>query len=163
NVLRSKDGTVKLTDFGISRAVGDTTVTASGVLLGTLAYIAPEVARGQSADARSDVYALGATLYAAIEGEPPSGTGDNALPRLYRIVRADLAPPGNAGPRTPVRVGMLGRDPDLRPTMEQVQRAFEEIENARSEPATARLPVGSQIEPHDEPAAAAAVPAAPAA
>ncbi|HEU5332245.1 MAG TPA: serine/threonine-protein kinase [Actinocrinis sp.] len=149
NVLRAEDGTVKLTDFGISRAVGDTTVTASGVLLGTLSYIAPEVARGQSADARSDVYALGATLYAALEGEPPSGTGDNAIAQLYRIVHEDIATPSNAGPLTPILMWMLERDPDLRPTMQQVQRALEEIENAPSEPATAQLPA----EPEDEPPA----------
>ena len=161
NVLRAKDGTVKLTDFGISRAVGDTTVTASGVLLGTLSYIAPEVARGESADARSDVYALGATLYAALEGEPPSGTGDNAIAQLYRIVHEDITPPSNAGPLTPVLMWMLERDPDQRPTMQQVQRALEQIENAQAEPVTAQLPG----EPEDEqtaPVDAAAAADAPA-
>jgi serine/threonine protein kinase len=141
NVLKGKDGTVKLTDFGISRAVGDTTVTASGVLMGTLSYIAPEVARGQSADGRSDVYALGATLYAALEGEPPSGTGDNALAQLYRIAHEDITPPRNGGPLTPVLLWMLDRDPQQRPTMQQVQRALEEIEHAQAEPATAPLAV----------------------
>ena len=149
NVLRAKDGTVKLTDFGISRAVGDTTVTASGVLLGTLSYIAPEVARGQSADARSDVYALGATLYAALEGEPPSGTGDNAIAQLYRIVHEDIAPPVNAGPLLPILMWMLEREPDLRPTMQQVQRALEEIENAPAGPATATAQLPA--EPVDDP------------
>jgi len=162
NVLIANDGTVKLTDFGISRAVGDTTVTASGVLLGTLSYIAPEVARGQSADARSDVYALGATLYAALEGEPPSGTGDSAIAQLYRIAHEDITPPVNAGPLTPVLMWMLERDPDLRPTMQQVQRALEETESAQAEPATAPLPAESEQEPTAPVAAAAAdVPAAP--
>lgn len=163
NVLIADDGTVKLTDFGISRAVGDTTVTASGVLLGTLSYIAPEVARGQSADARSDVYALGATLYAALEGEPPSGTGDSAIAQLYRIVHEDITPPSNAGPLTPVLMWMLERDPDLRPTMQQVQRALEENESAQAEPATAALPAEPEEEPTAPVAAAAAadVPAAP--
>ncbi|MBS2964616.1 protein kinase [Actinocrinis puniceicyclus] len=127
NVLLG-DGAVKLTDFGISRAVGDTTVTASGVLLGTLGYIAPEVAQGQPSDARSDVYSLGATLYAAVEGQPPFGTDDNAVALLYRIVHEEIIPARRAGPLEPVLMWMLERDPALRPTMPQVQRALEQVE-----------------------------------
>jgi len=131
NVLLAQDGTVKLTDFGISRAVGDTTVTASGILLGTLSYIAPEVGRGLPADQRSDVYSLGATLYAAVEGQPPFGTDDNAIALLYRIVHEEITPPRNAGPLAPVLLRMLERDPIARPTMTQVQRMLEAIENAQ--------------------------------
>jgi eukaryotic-like serine/threonine-protein kinase len=133
NVLLATDGAVKITDFGISRAAGDTTVTASGVMLGTISYIAPEVAKGQSADSRSDVYSLGATLYAMLEGEPPSGTMENPIAQLYRIVHEDIATPRNAGPLTPVLLWMLEREPDRRPTMSQVQRALEEIERVQEE------------------------------
>jgi eukaryotic-like serine/threonine-protein kinase len=133
NVLLAEDGTVKLTDFGISRAVGDTTVTASGILLGTLSYIAPEVGRGLTADARSDVYSLGATLYAAVEGQPPFGTDDNAIALLYRIVHEEITPPRNAGPLAPVLMWMLERDPISRPTMSQVRRALEAIEAGEAE------------------------------
>ena len=133
NVLISRDGVVKLTDFGISRADGDTTVTGSGILLGTLAYIAPEVGQGQPADARSDVYSLGATLYAAMEGAPPSGTDDNAIALLYRIVHEDIKPLRHVGPLTPILMWMLDREPDQRPTMPQVQRALEALETELSE------------------------------
>ncbi len=133
NVLISQDGVVKLTDFGISRADGDTTVTGSGVLLGTLAYIPPEVGLGQPADARSDVYSLGATLYSAMEGKPPSGTDDNAIALLYRIVHEDITPPVHDGPLAAVVLWMLAREPDQRPTMSQVQRALEELETAPGE------------------------------
>src|SRR5689334_2479022 len=68
NVLIGHDGTVKLTDFGISRAVGDGTLTEAGMISGTPAYLAPEVARGDAPDARSDVFSLGATLYAMTDG-----------------------------------------------------------------------------------------------
>jgi serine/threonine protein kinase len=147
NVLIAQgDATVKLTDFGISRAVGDTTVTASGVLLGTLSYIAPEVGQGQPADARSDVYSLGATLYAATEGKPPFGTDDNAIALLYRIVHEDIAPPRHAGPLAPILLWMLERDPALRPTMPQVQRALESIEGALDRSAADGSP-GSPPEP----------------
>jgi serine/threonine protein kinase len=66
NVLLAEDGTAKITDFGVSHAVGDVTVTATGMLAGTPAYLAPEVAQGQSASFSSDVFSLGATLYAAL-------------------------------------------------------------------------------------------------
>jgi eukaryotic-like serine/threonine-protein kinase len=134
NVLISQDGVVKLTDFGISRADGDTTVTGSGILLGTLAYIAPEVGQGQPADARSDVYSLGATLYAALEGAPPSGTDDNAIALLYRIVHEDIKPLRHVGPLAPILMWMLEREPDQRPTMPQVQRTLEALETELTEP-----------------------------
>ena len=156
NVLVAKSGAVKLTDFGISRAVGDTTVTASGVLLGTISYIAPEVAQGQSADARSDVYSLGATLYALLEGEPPSGTDNNAIAQLYRIVHGDIPAPAHAGPLAPILLWMMERDPALRPTTVQVQRALESIESAHGTATTVAIPVEETVaipEPADSPAA----------
>ena len=152
NVLLAQDGTVKLTDFGISRAIGDTTVTGSGILLGTLAYIAPEVGRGQPSDSRSDVYSLGATLYAAIEGKPPFGIDDNAIALLYRIVHEDIIPPRNAGPLEPVLLWMLERDPELRPTLPQVQRALEAIEAANDEPAAEEVEVATPATPPAPPA-----------
>jgi eukaryotic-like serine/threonine-protein kinase len=130
NVLLADDGTVKLTDFGISRAVGDKTVTAAGALVGTVAYMAPEVGLGQVADARSDVYSLGATLYTAIEGEPPSGYDDNPIALLYRIVHEDIKPPERAGELAPVLTWMLKRDPIDRLTMQQAQAALERIAEA---------------------------------
>ena len=148
NVLLAEDGEVKLTDFGISRAVGDTTVTASGVLLGTLGYIAPEVAQGQPSDSRSDVYALGATLYAAVEGQPPFGSTENAVAMLYRIVHEDLIPARHAGPLEPVLLWMLNRDPDLRPTMPQAERALRAVETGTARPPAARtLPIAAAPPP----------------
>ncbi|HLK44178.1 MAG TPA: serine/threonine-protein kinase [Thermoleophilia bacterium] len=160
NVLVAKSGEVKLTDFGISRAVGDTTVTASGVLLGTISYIAPEVAQGQPADARSDVYSLGATLYALLEGEPPSGTDENAIAQLYRIVHGDIPPPAHAGPLAPILLWMLERDPALRPTPVQVERALESIESAQGVANTTAIPVDVAAAPV-EAAEAVDSPAAP--
>lgn len=141
NVLLGDDGSVKLTDFGISRAVGDTTVTASGILLGTLGYIPPEVAQGQTADALSDVYALGATLYAAIEGHAPFGDDENAVALMYRIVHEEIIPMRHAGTLEPVLLWMLQRDPALRPTMPQAQRALDAIENASQRSAGETEPV----------------------
>ena len=80
NVLVADDGTAKVTDFGIS-AWRAATITSSGKVSGTAAYVSPEVADGGRATAASDMFSLGATLFAAVEGEPPFGTGDpDAVP-----------------------------------------------------------------------------------
>src|SRR5262249_12697536 len=73
NVLIAEDGTAKITDFGISHAFDDVSLTSTGLVMGTPAYLAPEIARGASSNFASDVYALGATLYMAVEGRPPFG------------------------------------------------------------------------------------------
>ena len=73
NVLIAADGLVKLTDFGVSRAADEVQLTRTGVIAGTPAYLAPEVAQGREPTAASDVFALGATLYAAVEGSRRSG------------------------------------------------------------------------------------------
>ncbi|HEY1574248.1 MAG TPA: serine/threonine-protein kinase [Pseudonocardiaceae bacterium] len=124
NVLLTEDGTAMLTDFGISRAVGDGTVTATGVLAGTPAYLAPEVVQGQDADFRSDVFSLGATLYAAVEGVPPFGLSDNPIALLHKIATENIAPPKQAGDLTKALTWMLKRDPAERPTMGQTVAAL---------------------------------------
>ncbi len=124
NVLLTEDGTAKLTDFGISRAAGDGTVTATGVLAGTPAYLAPEVVKGQDADSRSDVFSLGATLYAAVEGTPPFGLSENPIALLHKIATEEFTPPKQAGPLTPALNWMLSPDPADRPTMGQTQAAL---------------------------------------
>ncbi|MGH3762994.1 serine/threonine-protein kinase, partial [Actinophytocola sp.] len=75
NILVDARGTAKVTDYGIS-AHRAQTMTSSGKISGTAAYVSPEVADGGGAKAPSDVYSLGASLFAAVEGEPPSGFGD---------------------------------------------------------------------------------------
>ena len=124
NVLLATDGTAKITDFGVSRAAGLAAVTATGILAGTPAYLAPEIAGGAEADTRSDVYSLGATLYAAIEGTPPFGLEDNAIALMHKVARDPLPPPRRAGPLTDLLLWLLRRDPAERPTMRAAQEAF---------------------------------------
>jgi eukaryotic-like serine/threonine-protein kinase len=116
NVLIGHDGTVKLTDFGISRAAGDGTLTDSGMITGTPAYLAPEVARGEQPDPASDVFSLGATLYAAIEGQSPHGVSDNNFGLLYRAAAGRIEPPTRSGALTGVLTRLLAADPAERPT-----------------------------------------------
>jgi serine/threonine protein kinase len=125
NVLLGEDGTVKVTDFGISRAIGDVTLTATGEIAGTPAFLAPEVARGDEASFASDVFSLGATMYTAVEGKPPFGFGDNAIALLYRVSSGDIVPPVQAGKIEPLLLRLLAMEPTDRPTMKQ---ALEELE-----------------------------------
>jgi len=119
NVLIGDDGTARICDFGISRAFGDTTLTTTGMITGTPAYLAPEAARGEESTFASDVYSLGATLYAAVEGEPPFGTDGNAIAVLYRVSAGELRPPERAGALGPVLLAMMNISPLDRPSMAQ--------------------------------------------
>jgi serine/threonine protein kinase len=117
NILIADDGTAKITDFGVSRAVGDVTVTQTGMMAGTPAYLAPEVARGQLPTPASDVFSLGATLYAALEGHGPFGDSDNPLALLHTVANGQVMPPQYAGPLTGVLMKLLATDPAARPDM----------------------------------------------
>ncbi|QRP44850.1 serine/threonine-protein kinase [Amycolatopsis sp. FDAARGOS 1241] len=158
NVLLGEDGTVKVTDFGISRAVGDVTLTATGEISGTPAFLAPEVARGEEATFASDVFALGATLYMAVEGEPPFGTADNAIALLYRVSSGSINPPKQAGRLEPLLLKLLELKPDDRPSMAEVLTELRELDGHATPVASVPVPL---TVPAPVPAAApAAAPAA---
>ncbi|WP_278264515.1 serine/threonine-protein kinase [Nocardia sp. AG03] len=147
NLLVGDDGTVKITDFGISHATGDVTVTATGFLAGTPAYLAPEIARGDNPKAAADVFALGSTLYAAVEGAPPFGEGDNPLAVLHAVARGVVPEPKQAGPLGPVLMWLLTASAEDRPSMAQARTALEDVAAGRvpvlpGAPATKILPVG---------------------
>jgi hypothetical protein len=117
NILITEDASALISDFGISHALGDTTITATGMIHGTPAYLAPEVARGLATSFASDVFSLGATLYAMLEGAPPFGSDNNAIALLHRVARGGYPPPEHAGPLAPLLAEMLDADPKRRPTM----------------------------------------------
>ncbi len=142
NILITDDGTAKITDFGVSRAAGDVTVTQTGMMAGTPAYLAPEVARGQIPTTASDVFSLGATLYAAVEGRAPFGEGNNQLALLHAVAAGEVPPPLHAGPLFAVLMSLLANDPAARPNM---HRASLELE----------LAAASSTGPMRRPAAAA--------
>ena len=100
--------------------MGDATLTTRGMIHGTPAYLAPEVARGSEADFASDVFSLGATLYSAMEGTAPFGTDENSMALLHRVASGQFPPPQNSGAVTPVILEMLSTDPEARPSMRTV-------------------------------------------
>ncbi|WP_168698577.1 serine/threonine-protein kinase [Gordonia paraffinivorans] len=114
-------GLVKITDFGISRAKDDVSLTQTGVITGTPAYFAPEVARGAEPSEASDVYSLGATIYTMVEGQPPFGVDDNSIALLHKVARARINPMKNAGELEPVLLRLLEPSPTKRPTMAEAR------------------------------------------
>jgi eukaryotic-like serine/threonine-protein kinase len=146
NVLLGDDGSVKITDFGISRAVEDVTTTSTGIISGTPAYLSPEVAKGQRATFSSDVFSLGSTLYTAVEGTPPFGTADNSMALLYRVASEPVTPPRQAGPLTEVLSRLLRAEPEARPSMEQAGAELAEAARRAAEsgrPTTVLGPAGT--------------------
>ncbi len=93
NIMISTTNAVKVMDFGIARAIADSSsVTQTAAVIGTAQYLSPEQARGDSVDARSDVYSLGCVLYEILTGDPPF-TGDSPVSVAYQHVREDPIPP----------------------------------------------------------------------
>jgi serine/threonine protein kinase len=109
---------VVITDFGIARMEGDATLTQTGIVLGSPAYIAPERARGEPAGPASDLWALGATLYAACEGRSPHDRVE-AMAALTAVLYEEPGPPRHAGPLAPLLMGLLVKDPARRVTADQ--------------------------------------------
>nr|WP_280758855.1 serine/threonine-protein kinase [Prescottella agglutinans] len=117
-------GIVKISDFGIARAKGDAPSGKAGVITGTPAYFAPEVARGDDPTEASDVFSLGATLYTVVEGQPPFGLDSDPIALLHRVAKAEIYRPSLSGPLTDTLLHMLEPDPTRRPTMAQARDAL---------------------------------------
>ncbi|MDL4814522.1 serine/threonine-protein kinase [Actinomadura opuntiae] len=123
NVLVAEDDRAVLTDFGIAQMAGDATLTGTGLIMGSPAYMSPERVNGDRAIPASDLWALGATLYAACEGKAPHHRSD-AMAVLAAVMTQDVPPPKNAGPLEPVLLGLLERDPVRRMTAERAEEAL---------------------------------------
>ncbi|MCW7990267.1 serine/threonine protein kinase [Streptomyces platensis subsp. clarensis] len=127
NVLLGEEGRVVLTDFGIAVASGTSTLTKTGELVGSIDYLAPERVRSGSPGPASDLWALGATLYQAVEGRPPFRK-DTAVETAYAIAMDPLEAPRNAGVLTPLIEALLAKEPADRPTAEVVEQALRAAE-----------------------------------
>jgi beta-lactam-binding protein with PASTA domain/tRNA A-37 threonylcarbamoyl transferase component Bud32 len=121
NIMLTSFGQTKVTDFGIVRALGgdgESTMTQTGMVIGTASYLSPEQAQGNPVDARSDVYALGCVLYEMLTGQTPF-TGDTPLSIAYKQVREDPKQPSTVNPDVPsgmdaITMKALAKNPDNR-------------------------------------------------
>ncbi|MFD4997258.1 serine/threonine-protein kinase [Streptomyces buecherae] len=114
NVLLRKDGRPVLTDFGIAAIRESTSLTATGSIIGSPDYMAPERVRGQAGGPAADFWSLGMLLYVAVEGHHPLRR-ENTLATLAAVLNDEVPPPRKAGPLTEILTLLLVRDPGARP------------------------------------------------
>ena len=134
NVMLTRNGSIKVMDFGIARAVADTsaTMTQTAAVIGTAQYLSPEQARGETVDNRADIYATGCLLYELLVGRPPF-VGDSPVSVAYQHVREVPSPPSTLDPEvTPamdaVTLKALAKDPEHRyPTATQMREDLERV------------------------------------
>ncbi|GAA1988507.1 serine/threonine-protein kinase [Catenulispora subtropica] len=119
NILMADDGGILLTDFGIAKSESDATVTVSGSVMGTMAYIAPERAEGEPGSPASDFFSLGVTLFEAVEGFSPFERKNSKTGTLTAILTKPLPPMTNAGKLAPLIEALTLKLPGQRPNHDQ--------------------------------------------
>ena len=149
NILLAADGRIKVADFGLARAVTEVTATTAGTVLGTVAYLAPELVAHGSSDARTDVYAVGILLYEMLTGAQPF-TGSTPIQVAYQHVNNDIPAPSDAVDWLPVEVDELvqalaARAPDERPP--HAGAALAALRRTRSELDEGTLARRADVEP----------------
>jgi eukaryotic-like serine/threonine-protein kinase len=164
NILVADDGSVKVTDFGIARAVSAETVTETAAVLGTAAYLSPEQAQGHEVDPRSDVYSMGIVLYEMLVGGPPF-TGDTAVGVAYQHVQQTPRPPREHD----TRISLAAEAIAMKALSKNPQNRYPSADAMRSDLLSARvgeavtapavlLPAETAVLDRDATAAAAAAP-----
>ncbi|MFD6800162.1 serine/threonine-protein kinase [Streptomyces cyaneofuscatus] len=148
NVLLARDGQVLLTDFGIAAIEGDSTITRTGELVGSIDYLAPERVRGGDPGPASDLWSLGATLYTAVEGRSPFRR-TSPISTMQAVVTEEPPPPVNAGPLGPVITALLRKDPADRPTAAETEQMLLDAMEGR-EPRSAQAHVPTQRVPEED-------------
>ena len=121
NIMLADDGRVLLTDFGIAKSESDVTVTVSGSVMGTMAYIAPERVEGEPGTSASDLFSLGVTLFEAVEGYSPFEKKNSLTGTLSAILTKPLPPMVKAGPLAPLITALTLKLPEQRPDIAQAR------------------------------------------
>ncbi|WP_326588464.1 protein kinase domain-containing protein [Streptomyces sp. NBC_01294] len=140
NVLLAKDGRVLLTDFGIAAIEGDSSITRTGEIVGSIDYLAPERVTGGSPDPASDLWSLGATLYTAVEARSPFRR-TSPISSLQAVVNDEPPALRQAGALGPVITALLRKDPAERPSATEVEQLLlEAMEGREPKAAQAYVP-----------------------
>jgi eukaryotic-like serine/threonine-protein kinase len=143
NVLVGPGDRAKLTDFGVARIRDEAKLTATGHIIGSPAYMAPEQARGEVVGPGADLWALGATLYFAVEGVPPF-PGTSAIAVATAVVHGRHRPAARPGPLTDIIGRLLSKEPADRPRAEEVRRALRSAQRSSTDrPAAPPVDPGS--------------------
>ena len=148
NVMVTRDGAVKVMDFGIARLQTAETAPQTSSVLGTPTYLSPEQAQGQQVDARSDLYSLGVVLYELLAGRPPF-TGDSPVAIAYKQVNETPVPPSQLNPDVPPRLDAvvmkaLAKNPANRyPSAEAFVADLERVRQGQDVEATPLMPAGA--------------------
>jgi serine/threonine protein kinase len=154
NVMMA-DGRAVLTDFGIATVDEDPALTSTGMLVGSPAFMAPERARGERPTPASDLWSLGATLFAAVEGDAPFRR-DGQLPTLSALLTEQAPPAVHAGPLQPVLAALLDRDPARRPDADHTRHLLADAQAAARRETT--VPARVEAPPAPAPTATMAAP-----
>lgn len=148
NVLVRADGTPVLTDFGIAALQDAGSLTATGTVIGSPEYMAPERIRGREGDPASDLWSLGMLLYTAVEGGNPLSR-TSTLATLAAVLDEPIPPPRRAGTLTPVLAALLRRDPAARPPADVLDRMLADAQWAadgtRPIPAPPGMPIADAV------------------
>ncbi|MFJ6070094.1 serine/threonine-protein kinase [Streptomyces sp. NPDC093065] len=151
NVLLADDGRVLLTDFGIAQIEGDSTITRTGEVVGSVDYLAPERVRGHDPGPSSDLWALGATLYTAVEGRSPFRR-TSPLTTMQAVVEEEATEPRYAGALAPVISALLRKDPADRPDVTEAEHLLAQAaEGRRPDAAQAYVPTTRYAGPSPTP------------
>ncbi|MFJ4780388.1 protein kinase [Streptomyces sp. NPDC088762] len=161
NVLLAKDGRVLLTDFGIAAIEGDSSITRTGEIVGSIDYLAPERVTGGTPGTASDLWSLGATLYTAVEARSPFRR-TSPISSLQAVVNDEPPALKQSGALGPVITALLRKDPAERPSAEEAERMLMEAMEGR-EPKAAQAYVPTRAVTPEELAPAQDRPEEPAA
>src|SRR5690606_10899206 len=135
NVLIGDDGRVKLTDFGIARNAADAPMTSAGLVLGWPASIAPEGAMGKAVTPAADLWGLGATLFAAVEGRPPYDVGGDPVATITEVVDGEVPRPRGSGPVVDVITALMRKEPEARMSLDEVRQRLRPLIEDPDDPA----------------------------
>src|SRR3984885_5763191 len=127
NVLLTRDDRAVLTDFGIATFQDDPRLTQTGMVMGSPGFTAPERIRGEDASPASDLWSLGATLFAAVEGHGPFENRGSAITTMSAIINEDAPAAPTAGPLSPVIAALLHREPAGRPDAAAATRMIADV------------------------------------